>query len=152
MSTHDVIKAIAGGALACIAMLGAYFVILTLISGLSFALSQFADFWPYIVALAVGFGGQVGLYLHLKRISEKRHRAHCVLAASGTTSSAAMLACCTHYLTNILPLLGATGLVTFVAQYQIEMFWIGLAFNAAGFAYVWLQVYAAKQAFRESHA
>ena len=32
--------------------------------------------------------------------------------------------------------LGATGLVTFAAQYQVEFFWVGLAFNAAGIAYI----------------
>jgi Cu+-exporting ATPase len=63
-----------------------------------------------------------------------------------------MLACCTHYLTNVLPVLGATGLVMIVAENQIELFWIGLAFNAAGFSYVLWQVWAAQVAFRESHA
>jgi Cu+-exporting ATPase len=32
--------------------------------------------------------------------------------------------------------LGATGLVAFVAQFQVELFWIGLLFNFAGIAYV----------------
>jgi hypothetical protein len=39
-----------------------------------------------------------------------------------------------------------------VAENQIELFWIGLAFNAAGFSYVLWQVWAAQVAFRESHA
>ena len=36
----------------------------------------------------------------------------------------------------ITTVLGATGLVTFAAQYQVEFFWVGLAFNAAGIAYI----------------
>ncbi len=32
--------------------------------------------------------------------------------------------------------LGATGLVTFATQYQLEFFWVGLAFNAAGIAFI----------------
>lgn len=129
-----------------------YFGVLALVSGWSFTVSQFTEFWPYIVALAVGFGAQVGLYLYLRQLSAERHLAHCAVAASGTTSTAAMLACCTHYLTNVLPVLGATGLVTIVAQYQVEFFWLGLAFNAAGLSYVLWQVWAAKGAYRESHA
>jgi Cu+-exporting ATPase len=47
-----------------------------------------------------------------------------------------MVSCCAHYLMNVAPVLGATGLVAFVAQFQVELFWVGLAFNLAGIAYV----------------
>jgi Cu+-exporting ATPase len=47
-----------------------------------------------------------------------------------------MVSCCTHYLANIAPIVGAAGLVTFAAQYQVELFWVGLAFNAAGILYI----------------
>jgi Cu+-exporting ATPase len=47
-----------------------------------------------------------------------------------------MVSCCTHYLVNLVPILGAAGLVTFVSQYQVQFFWVGLAFNAAGLAYI----------------
>ena len=147
----DKIRAWAGGTSAFGALLRIYFSVLTLVSGWSFSLSQFAEFWPYIVTLAVGFGAQVGLYLYLKQLSLHHHHAHHMIAASGTTSTAAMLACCTHYLTNILPVLGAVGAVSLVAQYQIELFWIGLAFNAAGLAFIGHQLWMAKKAHLGSH-
>jgi len=88
-----------------------------------------------IVALAAGFGVQIGLYLRLRRLT--RHGAgRTVVAASGGTSAAAMGSCCTHYLANVVPVLGATGVVALVAQYQTEFFWLGLVFNAAGTVYV----------------
>jgi Cu+-exporting ATPase len=59
-----------------------------------------------------------------------------VVAVSGTTSTAAMISCCAHYLTNILPVVGAAGAVALVAQYQIELFWFGLACNLAGILYM----------------
>ena len=93
-----------------------------------------------------------GHYLYLKNLSAQHHHAHQMVAASGTTSTVAMLACCTHYLTNILPVLGAVGMVSLVAQYQVELFWIGLAFNAAGLAYIGHQVWLARRAFLGSHA
>jgi hypothetical protein len=37
---------------------------------------------------------------------------------------------------NVLPILGTTGIVTLVAQYQSTLFWIGLAFNLAGVLYI----------------
>ncbi len=140
-----------GGVLSAAALLGLYFGVLRLLSGWSFTVSQFVEFWPYIVALSVGFGIQVGLYLYLKRLTADHHRAHHMLAASGTTSTAAMLACCTHYLANVLPVLGAVGAVTLIAQYQTELFWIGLTFNAAGIAFVGYQVYASRKALIGGH-
>jgi len=145
-------RPLAGGAYACFALLGIYFGVLTLVSGWSFTVSQFAEFWLYIVTLTLGFGTQVGLYLYLKQLSENHHHAHQMVAASGTTSTVAMLACCAHYLTNILPMLGVVGAVTLVAQYQIELFWISLAFNAAGLAYIGRQVLLARRAFIGSPA
>lgn len=59
-----------------------------------------------------------------------------MVAASGTTSTAAMISCCAHYLVNVLPVLGVTGFITVVAQYQVELLWLGLAFNLAGILYI----------------
>jgi hypothetical protein len=150
--TQNAIRPVGGGVLAFSSLLAIYFGVLTLVSGWSFTLSQFGEFWPYIVTLALGFGIQVGLTLYLKQLSAHHHHAHHMVAASGTTSTAAMLACCTHYLANILPVLGAVGAVSLVAQYQIELFWLGLAFNAAGLAYIGHQVWLAKRAFLGGHA
>ncbi len=145
-------KAVAVGASAAIALLALYFAVLSAVSGTSFAVSQFAEFWPYVVTLTAGFGAQVGLYVHLRHLTTRLHQSHCAIAVSGTTSAAAMLACCTHYLANVLPVLGAVGLVTFAAQYQVRLFWVGLAFNAAGLAFVGRQVHAASLALKEKHA
>jgi Cu+-exporting ATPase len=59
-----------------------------------------------------------------------------VVAVSGATSTGAMIACCAHYLANVLPVLGATGFIALVAQYQVQLFWVGLAFNLAGIGYI----------------
>jgi P-type Cu+ transporter len=124
------------GMLAFGLMLAAYFGLLTLVSGWEFTVSQFYDFWYYIVPLSAGFGLQVALYTRLRHLLHGTNDTRAVMAASGTTSTAAMISCCTHYLVNIAPVLGATGLVTFATQYQVEFFWVGLAFNAAGIAYI----------------
>jgi YHS domain-containing protein len=117
-------------------LLVVYFGVVSLISGKDFALEQFATFWYFIVLLALGFGIQVGLYIYLKGLVGRHRASGKMVAVSGTTSTAAMVSCCAHYLTNILPILGVTGFLTVVADYQVELFWIGLAFNAAGILYV----------------
>jgi P-type Cu+ transporter len=124
------------GALAFGLLLAAYFGAVSLVSGWRFTLDQFSEFWFYIVPLAAGFGVQVALYVKLREVVRRGMGTGSMVAASGTTSTAAMISCCAHYLANVAPVLGATGLVSFAAQYQVEFFWVGLAFNAAGIAYV----------------
>ena len=108
-----------------------YFMVVSLVSGWSFSLGQFSRFWYFVVTLAVGFGIQVGLYSYLKTKTSGK-----VLAVSGATSTAAMISCCAHYLLNILPVLGVVGVITFISQYQVELFWVGLVFNLAGIIYM----------------
>lgn len=129
--------------LAFLAMMGLYFGVLTGVSGWRFTLSQFSDFWYFILALGGGFGLQVALYVRLRQLVAGSNASGTVMAASGTTSTAAMISCCAHYLANVAPVLGATGLVTLAAQYQTEFFWVGLLFNAAGIAYVGNRLYRA---------
>ena len=124
------------GTLAFGLLLAAYFGALTLVSGWKFTVDQFSEFWFYILPLAAGFGLQVALYTRLRNLLHQSKDARTVVAASGTTSTAAMISCCAHYLVNVAPVLGATGLVTFATQYQVEFFWVGLAFNVAGIAYI----------------
>lgn len=117
-------------------LLAIYFGVVSLISGADFAFEQFATFWYFIVPLALGFGIQVGLYSYLKDLVGQHGASGKVVAVSATTSTAAMVSCCAHYLLNILPILGITGFLTVVAEYQIELFWLGLVFNAGGILYV----------------
>ena len=130
---------------ACLLLLAIYFGVVGLISGLDFALEQFARFWYFIVPLALGFGLQVGLFTHLKHLVGKYGASSKVVALSGTTSTAAMVSCCAHYLANIVPILGIAGFLTVVAEYEVELFWLGLAFNATGVLYVLSKVVSASK-------
>lgn len=133
------------GAIAFMLMLGFYFGTLTLVSGWAFTISQFSEFWYYILPLAFGFGIQVGLFVWLHKLIRRTKQTRAVVAASGTTSTVAMISCCAHYLTNIAPMLAATGLVAFAAQFQVQLFWVGLLFNLAGIAYVGSRAIKASQ-------
>lgn len=135
----------ASGVLAFGALLTIYFAALTLVSGWSFTVGQFSDFWYYIVPLAAGFGVQVALFVRLRQVVSRAKETSAVVAASGTTSTVAMISCCAHYLTNVAPVLGATGLVAFAAQFQVELFWVGLLFNLAGIGYVGNKLFKASK-------
>ena len=122
-------KASLKGAISFTVLLSVYFLILTLVSGWNFAWVQFTQFWYYILTLALGFGIQF-------RDVVKQASTGQVLATTGATSTAAMISCCAHYLTNILPVLGVTGIITFIGQYQVQFFWAGLFFNLLGILYI----------------
>ncbi|HEX7454426.1 MAG TPA: hypothetical protein VF296_00125 [Gallionella sp.] len=130
------IRPVQFGSGAFVLLLAIYFAVVSLISGVDFTLEQFSKFWYFFVSLALGFGIQVGLYTYLKQLVGQHGASGKVVAVSGTTSTAAMVSCCAHYLVNILPVLGVTGFLTIVAEYQIELFWLGLVFNAAGILYI----------------
>lgn len=137
-------RAAAFGAIAGAVLLGVYFAALTLLSGWEFTVEQFEQFWYYIVPLAAGFGVQVGLFVRLRQLVAGSKSAT-VVAASGTTSTAAMISCCAHYLVNVAPVLGATGLVAFAAQFQVQLFWVGLLFNVGGIAFVGSRLFKASK-------
>jgi len=148
MIKHDIVqRSVLLGAVGTLTLVGVYFLILTALSGWEFTVSQFVDFWYFVVSLAAGFGIQIGLLTYLRNAVRKIGMSAKVVAVSGTTSTAAMISCCAHYLTNILPILGAAGLVALVAQYQIELFWFGLASNLAGIFYMGNRVFK----FRRAH-
>ena len=124
------------GTAATLGILGIYFAVLTLVSGGAFALAQFGEFRGFILALALGFAIQAGLYGYLKAALREQSAPGAALAATGTTSTAAMVSCCAHYLVNILPVLGAAGIATFVAAYQTQLFWFGIVMNLAGITFM----------------
>lgn len=134
--SYSTVKSVLYGILASAILLAVYFAVLTFVSGWSFAQDQFATYWYFIVSLAVGFGIQIALYQYLKSLVHSGQGMGGVVGVSGTTSTAAMISCCAHYLVNLLPVLGATGLVAFATQYQVKLFWVGLAFNLLGIAFI----------------
>lgn len=117
------------------ALLGVYISAVNLISGWDFLISQLKANWYWIFGLALGFGIQIFLFSYLRA----RHQAQVsgkMITVSGATSGTAMLACCAHYLVNILPIVGISGLAAVIGQYQTELFVLGLIANVIGIGYM----------------
>lgn len=131
----EIKKSIIFGLLAMMLLLSFYFAILYLVSGWDFTKIQFKDTWYWIVSLSAGFGIQIGIFTYL-RVMHRAATSGKVVVASGTTSTVAMISCCTHYLVNVLPIIGVSGLAAIIGQYQTEIFWVGLISNALGIAYL----------------
>ena len=128
-------KPVIFGLAATALLLSFYFLILSLVSGWEFTTEQFKDNWYWIVSLSAGFGIQIVLFTYI-RAMHKVAASGKVVAASGTTSTVAMVSCCAHYLANVLPIIGVSGLAAIIGQYQTELFWLGLISNALGIAYL----------------
>jgi hypothetical protein len=88
----------------------------------------------FVAAIATGFGLQVGLFVYLRRlVSLRAHRSAGAATAAGTgTSTAAMLACCAHHVTDALPVLGLSGAAIFLNDYRLPLMGLGIAVNAIG--------------------
>ena len=132
------------GILSTVILLSAYFTIVGFVSGIKFAESQFSEFWYFVVSLSTGFGIQVGLYSYLRQIIKNHSMSNAstgkTIAVTGTTSTLSMVSCCAHYLINILPILGITGVLSFIGQYQKGIFWVGILFNLFGIFYISRQI------------
>jgi copper chaperone CopZ len=120
------------GVLASFGIVGIYLGMNTLTSDWYFARVQFIEYRWWIISLAIGLGIQVALYTlfraHLR--GRKKTAANSTMAASGGVSAVAMMACCSHYLATLIPLLGVSFLsataVASLEQYQVYFFLAGI--------------------------
>ena len=128
------------GTLAGLVLLTLYLGLITLAQGWSHALEQFEADRPFVLALAIGFGTQAGLYTYLRTLQTAAAAGGASMAASTGTSTAAMLACCAHHVADVLPVLGISGAAVFLAAYKTPLLWVGLAMNLAGSSHMLWQL------------
>ncbi len=88
----------------------------------------------FIVLVAAGFGTQMGLYQHVRRVVRGDGRAAAMAAGGTATSTTAMVACCLHHLSDVVPFLGLSGAATFLIQYKVPVILLSLAANGIGIA------------------
>jgi len=117
------------------------------ISGLYFSLVSWAEnpshaldlFWEerfIVIPLFLGFGIQMTLYTILKKRlfipPAGSTPSGIITGTSGTTSTVAMVACCAHHVTDVLPILGLTAATAFLAEYQSIFMLVGLVITYLG--------------------
>ena len=128
------------GPVAALVLLAIYLGLISLAQGWDHALQQFEQDRPFVLLLAAGFGIQASLYTSLRAHHARAAAGGASMAASSGTSTAAMLACCAHHLTEVLPILGVSGLAAFLGTYKTPLLWLGLAMNLAGISYLTWQL------------
>jgi hypothetical protein len=115
-------------------LIGVYLALVTWAQGFSHARELIWDDRYFVAAIAGGFGLQVGLFVHLRRLLSARAKgsAGAATAAGTGTSTVAMLACCAHHVADALPVLGLSGVAIFLNDYRLPVMVVGIAVNAAG--------------------
>jgi hypothetical protein len=97
------------------------------------------DRW-IVVPIILGFGVQAALYIVLKKrlFVPVTHTgpSGALTGAGGGMSTVAMVACCAHHVTDVLPILGLTAAATFLAEYRIAFMLVGLGTTILGIIYM----------------
>jgi hypothetical protein len=121
-------NAVLYGLLAGLGLLLFYLSVVSIFQGIEFAFLNLRILWYLIFPLAIGFGIQIGLYFSIKHTAELTG----TVAATGTISGGSMIACCSHFLLQIIPLAGISVFATFLAKYQPWFLVIGIISNLIG--------------------
>lgn len=113
-----------------------FFGILSIANSPGHALQQFLDGWYWVLALSLGFGIQIGLYVWMQNQLIANALLGKEVVATATVSGASMVACCVHHLTDVLPLLGLGAAALFFSQYQSVFIAIGIFSNLLGIVFM----------------
>jgi hypothetical protein len=115
---------------------GIYFGILTWAQGWDSAVDIFVPNRWYVIPIWISFGVQAALYsiLRFRLFIPLKSTAHtgAVMGTSGGTSVTAMVACCLHHVTDVLPVLGLSAAATFLTRYQRPFMLVGFGMNLVG--------------------
>jgi len=116
------------GIVGALSLLIVYVLLLSFANSASHVWEQFVQYWYWILLLVIGFGVQVGLFTYVRSL----RMARASLATNSSVSTASMVACCAHHLTDILPIIGLSAAATFLTSYQKEFIMFGVVSNIAG--------------------
>src|SRR3989344_5369216 len=121
-------RSVLWGVIAGLLLLGFFILIVSIFQGIEFAFLNLRNLWYLIFPLVIGFGTQIGLWNSIRHDALVNGTA----AGSGAVSGGAMIACCSHFLINIIPIAGASGIAVFLTAYQKWFLGFGILVNVLG--------------------
>ncbi len=132
-------KAWSYGILAILIVVAINFVVLYLLNFPLMATEIIKKYFILLILLIGGFGLQIGLFTYFNGLNAISCS---TTVASGGISTVSMILCCSHYLLNILPFLGAvvgiSGL-TALSKYTLQFLIIGVISNIFGIVVIFYQ-------------
>lgn len=128
-----VVRSVLFGLVAIFGLLALYFLIMRLGSGSwTFTLGELYRLRFWITPLILGFGIQIGLFSYLKDYQKVGNKEKGAAMTSTTTSSVAMVACCAHHLSDLLPIIGLSVVAVFLVKFQVWFLAFGIVSNVVG--------------------
>lgn len=113
--------------------------VLSLLSFPMMAMDIINQYWYLLVLLIGGFGLQVGLFVYFNSLNA----IGCgTTVVSGGISGFSMILCCSHYILNLLPFLGAVVGISFFAalsKYTLHFLILGVVSNVVGIGVLYYQ-------------
>ena len=130
-----VVISVALGGIGAVALLALYVGLVSWAQGVDHALELMSQDRVFVAAIAAGFGTQIGLFAYIHQLRRAIAGGSVAIAGtSTTTSTVSMLACCAHHLTDVLPVVGLSGLAVFLMDARTPLMLLGLAMSAVGIA------------------
>ena len=105
-----------------------YLAVVSIFQGVDFAFLSLRSLWYLIFPLAAGFGIQIGLYSSIRHTAALKGQ----VAGTGGVSAGSMVACCSHFLLNMIPIIGFSGIAIFLMKYQPWFLSVGILSNVVG--------------------
>lgn len=109
-----------------------YLTIVSIFESVGFAFMSLRSLWYWIFPLALGFGIQMGLFISIANSAAVGG----VVAGTGGVAGGSMVACCSHFLLNLVPFLGLSGFAVVLMQYQEWFFGLGIISNIVGITFM----------------
>jgi hypothetical protein len=117
---------------------GLYFGIISLAESPAHAIDLFGQQRTILIPIILGFGIQAALYTIIKKRLfvpvASAGPSGALTGMGGASSGLAMVACCAHHVTDVLPILGLTAAAAFLAEYQTTFMLVGLGTTLVGIA------------------
>ena len=135
------------GIVAVLIVVAINFFVLYLLNFPSMATDLIRKYFILLILLIGGFGFQVGLFTYYNSLNAISCS---TTVASGGISGVSMILCCSHYLLNILPFLGAIVGMAWLAslsKYTLQFLILGIFSNAVGIGVLFYQ----KNKFEREH-
>ncbi|MDP2628307.1 MAG: hypothetical protein Q8P15_00220 [Nanoarchaeota archaeon] len=132
-------KAWAYGIIAVLIVLLINFIVLYSLDFPLMAIEIIKKYWFLLIFLIGGFGTQVGLFTYYHSLDAISCS---TTVASGGISGVSMILCCSHYILNLLPFLGAiVGMSWLVSlsKYTLHFLIVGVISNIIGIGVLFYQ-------------
>ena len=133
------IKGVVWGASVAIVVILINWIILSVLNFPMMAVNLISSYWYLLVLLIGGFGLQVGLFVYYNSLNAIGCGTTIV---SGGISTFSMILCCSHYILNLLPFLGALVGISFFAtlsKYTLHFLILGVVSNVIGIGVIFYQ-------------